>query len=252
MTDYSVGLDLGQLQDYTAIPVVGLDEDYQAARHQRKEITARYASRPGSPHLERELSRVPLPDEPTYEAVHLERLALRTPYTEVARHVKRLMHTAPLKGNATLTVDATGVGVAVTDQLRAEGLTFKSVVITGGEKESREGLTYRVPKRNLIARPQVLLQEGNRRLKIASSLPEAKTLVDELLNYRYKITDAGNDTYSAWREGQHDDLVLALALAVWAAPSLTASIHSVSSSANNVFEAPREMPFKLGDSGKLR
>ncbi len=38
-------------------------------------------------------------------------------------------------------------------------------------------------------------------------LPEAALLVQELLNFQVKITAAGNDTYRAWREGQHDDLV---------------------------------------------
>ena len=30
-----------------------------------------------------------------------------------------------------------------------------------------------------------------------------------------KITTAGNDTYEAWRESDHDDLVLAAAFACW-------------------------------------
>lgn len=37
------------------------------------------------------------------------------------------------------------------------------------------------------------------------------------LSFQVKITDAGNDTYGAWRDGTHDDLVLAVALACWAA-----------------------------------
>jgi hypothetical protein len=63
----------------------------------------------------------------------------------------------------------------------------------------------------------VLLEEGNRRLKIAPSLPEANTLVEELLAYRFTISEAGNHSFRTWREGQHDDLLLALCLAVWAA-----------------------------------
>ena len=34
--------------------------------------------------------------------------------------------------------------------------------------------------------------------------------MNELLNFEVKITAAANDTCSAWREGTHDDLVLAL------------------------------------------
>jgi hypothetical protein len=30
-----------------------------------------------------------------------------------------------------------------------------------------------------------------------------------------KITPSGNEQYGAWREGEHDDLVLAVALACW-------------------------------------
>jgi hypothetical protein len=40
----------------------------------------------------------------------------------------------------------------------------------------------------------------------------------ELLNFRVTINLAtGYDRYEAWREGDHDDLVLAAALAVWSA-----------------------------------
>ena len=60
------------------------------------------------------------------------------------------------------------------------------------------------------------LQAG--RLRIAAALPEAGTLRAELENFRAKIGAAGHDSYGAgddWREGNHDDLVLAAALAVW-------------------------------------
>jgi hypothetical protein len=60
---------------------------------------------------------------------------------------------------------------------------------------------------------QVLLQTG--RLKIASALPEAELLVKELLAFQVKITSHAHDSYGAWREGTHDDLVLALAIATW-------------------------------------
>jgi hypothetical protein len=73
----------------------------------------------------------------------------------------------------------------------------------------------RVPKRDLVSVVQVALQ--NRTLKIAEQLPEAETLSRELQNFTVKITDSANDVYGAWREGTHDDLVLAVALALWTA-----------------------------------
>ncbi len=70
-----------------------------------------------------------------------------------------------------------------------------------------------MPKRNLVSIVQVALQTD--RLKIAPELPAAQTLVRELQNFQRKTTDAANDTYGAWREGTHDDLVLAVALGLY-------------------------------------
>jgi hypothetical protein len=203
--EYFVGLDLGQTRDYTAIAVVTFDDI-------RKEAVALAEKlyRLGG----RRVSEDELP-EARLEVVHLERMPLGTSYPKVVQRVRALMDMSPLKGNAELVVDATGVGAAVVEMLRETGLWFKSVLITAGDKEVREGTIYRVPKRDLIAAPQVLLQ--TRKLKIAAALAESETLIEELQNFRYEITRSGNDTYAAWREGDHDDLVLAVALAVWVA-----------------------------------
>jgi hypothetical protein len=40
-------------------------------------------------------------------------------------------------------------------------------------------------------------------------------LAQELSLFRVKITLAANETFEAWRERDHDDLVLALALALY-------------------------------------
>jgi hypothetical protein len=52
------------------------------------------------------------------------------------------------------------------------------------------------------------------RLLIATSLPDAGTLQQELLDYRVKLSPTAHDSYNV-REGAHDDLVLATALACW-------------------------------------
>jgi hypothetical protein len=58
------------------------------------------------------------------------------------------------------------------------------------------------------------LQNG--RLKVAAGLPEAETLKKELLNFRVKIDPkTAHDSYEHWREGDHDDLVLAVSMACW-------------------------------------
>lgn len=37
----------------------------------------------------------------------------------------------------------------------------------------------------------------------------------ELIAYRVRITANAHDVYEPWREGAHDDLLLAVALACW-------------------------------------
>jgi hypothetical protein len=46
-------------------------------------------------------------------------------------------------------------------------------------------------------------------------LREAGVLLQELQNFQVKITAAASETFGVRRDGQHDDLVLAVALASW-------------------------------------
>jgi hypothetical protein len=148
-----------------------------------------------------------------YHVRYLERVSLGMPYTDIALRVSSLLDREPLRDRTQLVVDATGVGAPVIDLLRQARLSPISVTITAGETVSREGSAYRVPKRDLVGTLQVLLQ--SQRLKIAEAIPEARLLVQEMLAFRVKITLNAHDTYGAWREGAHDDLVLAVALACW-------------------------------------
>jgi hypothetical protein len=74
--------------------------------------------------------------------------------------------------------------------------------------------TGRVPKRDLVGVLQVLLQ--TERLKVSRKLALGPILQQEMLNFRVKIDSiTAHDSYAAWREGQHDDLVLSVSLAAW-------------------------------------
>jgi ribonuclease D len=53
-------------------------------------------------------------------------------------------------------------------------------------------------------------------LKVAQKLELGPILQQEMLNFKQKIDPiTAHDSYSAWREQDHDDLVLAVALAAW-------------------------------------
>ena len=199
---YIVGLDLGQRADYTALAVVQSVKEWDAPRHTWKTFL----------HLR-----------------HLERYPLRTPYTDVADGVAALMRSETLnrdeydpsrgrvaKPRVELIVDKTGVGVAVTDLLKARGLKFTAVTIHGGEKVTRSTGAYNVPKLDLVAALEVPFHTQT--LKVAEGLELWGALREELQNFRRKVnTKSAHASFEHWRETDHDDLVLAAALACWGA-----------------------------------
>jgi hypothetical protein len=141
------------------------------------------------------------------------RFPLGTPYTEIVPAVAALVRSGPL-AESPVVVDHTGVGRAVVDMMRQSAGWIVPVTITGGHAVTvTEDCTFHVPKKELVTCLQVVLQ--GRRLRIARGLHEADVLVRELQQFQVKITQAAHETFGVWREGQHDDLVLAVALACW-------------------------------------
>jgi len=113
-------------------------------------------------------------------------------------------------------VDATGVGMLVVDMLRAAKTGLRP---DAGADHGRVGgaLTngvWYVPKVELLAGVQAALETGDRR--IARRMRETGTLVQELMDVRVKVRGSGGLRLGADGLGQHDDLVLAVALACWA------------------------------------
>lgn len=111
-------------------------------------------------------------------------------------------------------VDATGVGVAVKDllgpELQRRGVYLHPVMITSGTREHREkGILY-VPKENLVQRLGVLLDQG--RVFVS---PQEENLRRELETFRIKISERTRRPKYEAAPGEHDDLVIALALAVY-------------------------------------
>ncbi len=70
------------------------------------------------------------------------------------------------------------------------GGELAAVTISAGERESFTGGMFSVPKRDLIAGVQVLLEQGQ--MKIARGLRDAGALVRELVDVKMSISGAGN------------------------------------------------------------
>jgi hypothetical protein len=154
-------------------------------------------------------------DTRTYDCRHIERFKLGTSYPDIVRAVGALMDRAPLRRQCMLTIDQTGVGRPIFDMFVEGKLQPIGITITGGVGWHRETPTqWHVAKIQLVGTVQRFLQSG--RLRIGAKLPHAATLQQELRDFRVKITKPANETYEA-REGAHDDLVLSLAIALFAA-----------------------------------
>jgi hypothetical protein len=180
---FVTGLDLGQQADYSALVVV-------------------------------ERRTVPNPDKPgqtryAFDVRHLHRWPLKTSYPDIIADTKVMFADGPL-ARSTLVVDQTGVGRPVVDMFRAAGIgaSLRPFTITGGDANT--GNT--VAKKNLVAAVQAPLCSG--RLRFAAGLALTPVLATELEQFRVKVTADRNETFESWRERDHDDLVLALALAL--------------------------------------
>lgn len=209
--------DIGQAADYSAISLiervmqptgkfVDTGERTIVQQHDRSQSIA--------PIIEPEL-------RPRLNVTVLERFELGTDYTLMARTVATWID-ATKEGphKPVLVIDHTGVGRGVFDIFRSLGMGIPiiGVTITAGREESQDQdrpWQWSVPKKDLVSGLQIVVQ--NRRFFVAPALPHAKVLSAEMQNFRIKITESANLTYDAWRSGDHDDLVLSVALGVWMA-----------------------------------
>jgi IS6 family transposase len=122
----------------------------------------------------------------------------------------------PKQCKPALVADSTGVGRPVLNSMREAGLRPIGVTISGGLSEVEAAWDdWRVPKKVSASLLHVLL-DGHQ-LKFAAGMPELDTLTREPASFRVKMTASRNESFEAWREREHDDLVLACALAVWGA-----------------------------------
>ena len=198
---YVLAVDIGQSNDYTAAVVL---DSYT--------VNTSESPWPSDRQLERR-----------HDLVHAERfrdLSYPAQIERIRERYDELKRIANEQRDAVVrvVVDATGVGKPILDALREGGIQHAlGVIITGGDATSSGDGVTRVPKRVLASSLQVALQA--KRLQIAPELRLAETLLSEFRAFKVKISLAGHARFGndvgAWREAEHDDLVLATALGVW-------------------------------------
>jgi hypothetical protein len=206
----TVGVDIGQRRDNTAIVVAEVGE--------RGTGKWRVTKKDGDV-----TQRVPL-IEPIYLIRHIERLELGTPYPAVAERVAAVVgqladrRRVPYVQDLYVVLDATGVGRPVVDVVREELVDLRCRV-TAATFTATPRLDGRVGRREIsvgkpwmVSRLQALLQ--TRRIKFPET-EEARQLAQELVDFEIKVNEkTANLTAGAFRVGTKDDLVSALGLAV--------------------------------------
>src|SRR6266404_1932484 len=154
-----------------------------------------------------------------FRVYHLERLPLNLAYPVQVARIGAILARPPLDAGCEFAIDETGVGKAVGDIFDAAGLNPRRVTITAGlEPTMHDGRHWHVPKGALITNMEARFHTGE--LKIADTITDSPALKEELRDFQRKVSEAGRTTFNA-RSGAHDDLVLAVAIALWTATNRT-------------------------------
>ena len=184
---YIVGLALGQMSDFAALALLKVND------------AGGYSERL------------------TFDVTYLHRWRIGTPYTKIAEGAAKMLVDEPFKSTGsrtTLAIDASEAGrpiITIFENARLRA-NIVPITITGGHTAQADAGGHLVPKQILVSTLQLVLQTG--RLKVASKLPESKTLTQELQNYQLSPTERINDIYEG-RRGAQDGLILAVAVALW-------------------------------------
>jgi len=191
LRSFHIGVDLGQRRDYTAVVV-----------------------------LEQRIENTGVKDSLTFEQVWRRRLIVRkasrlklgTEFHRIVNTVVGLTMHPGLDGRlVTTAIDATGMGLVVTEQLqmqRPRGELYP-VVITGGvEMKYRAGF-FPTPRTDILLGVVQAFEVD--KLEVAGEVAGWEKLVEELRSIRKTPGVAGPRFES---EGQHDDMVFALGLAL--------------------------------------
>jgi hypothetical protein len=185
---YYLGLDLGQRHDHSALAALHL------AWTPASQCPLTFARR----------------FQPSLTIASLHRFPLGTDYDELHDLIYRQL--ARDNRHQELIVDAGGPGPPIVDRLRRaldSHITIRPVLITGGKGENTlSGGYIGIPRRTLIS--TLLLAIAARTLGCPEGLPHWQTFEEELVELRGDNTHPGNSD-------SHDDLVIAVALALSAA-----------------------------------
>lgn len=231
---FIVALDLGQRVDFSAVCVLQRFVRNAYVRHGTEVDAASFEVAERREHYTREELGVRESRVCAFQLRDLHRWPLGTEYPRIVTETLRTLLRSELAGRPavgrsparpepSLVVDAGGA-TGVVDLFKERWLTrlghasgsgprLVPVAITSGMRIAWVEGRQHVPKAALVSAVDVLLSTS--RLWVADGLALWPVLAKELQDFRVKRTEStGYESFAA-REGQHDDLVLSLAIGVW-------------------------------------
>jgi hypothetical protein len=194
-----VGIDLGQRVDHTVLC---------ALRHTRIPVINKWDTNERTGILRQRV-------EELFAVRGLHRLPLGMDWRDQADRIRQLMLGPPLNGQADLCLDDSNVGGPIGDDLVAHGqLNPVRVTLSGTATEVvRKGYRkYTLPKILLVSNLDVRLSSCE--LQFDDDLSSAEVAKDEFANFQRRVTAASHFTFEA-RGSKHDDIVMAVGLALW-------------------------------------
>jgi phage FluMu gp28-like protein len=162
-----------------------------------------------------------------YVVSYLKRFTLSMYYSDISaklaktdESLKRIAAKKGKKASNTFILDATGLGAPICELVEKKlgsNADLKRVYITGGinTTEGSEYNEYHVPKGQLIS--GLMAAFDSKSIYMTRRSNEIGQIKTELAEFQIHITEAGRDHFDDRGKGHHSDLVIALALAVWAA-----------------------------------
>jgi hypothetical protein len=177
----------------------------------------------------------------THQVVYAARWAPGSPYPQVVREVTKILRPEkpklprrkfdpmapptrknPLDENiSALVLNATGVPLAALELLREADPDARlvSVWIGQGEQATQDDAGWKVPLQDLVGVVQVLQEEN--RLVYASGLPHGEALLQQADSLTATPMPAGRERFVS---PEADDLLKALALAVWYGEAISPAV----------------------------
>jgi len=192
-----IGVDLGRLADSTTLNI----------------LADRLIASPTTPHPSLKKykgGRPPTILTRVYDVLEIGVLKGYS-YPDIARRISMLCNHPKISKPYDLILDATGVGIAVFEMLRAPPyyLNPYGIVSTGGNAPTQSPWGMNVPKKDLIDNFTLLFSQE--RIKIPRTLEHYDKFEEQYNNF-VRLANGG---YGNLDESIHDDIVMGVAVALW-------------------------------------